>query len=59
MRISVTKERVEAIRFLLEQEWSGDKTHASAQDVLSMAGKLWNLTYIFRAGRYFVWQFLR
>ena len=54
MRISVTKERVEAMRLILEQEWSGGKTYASTQDVLSMAGTLWNLTYIIRAGRYFV-----
>ena len=24
-----------------------------------MAGKLWNLTYVVRAGRYFLWRFLR
>ena len=24
-----------------------------------MAGKLWNLTYVVRAGRYFVWRLLR
>ena len=59
MRISVTKERIEAIRLLLELEWPSSKTHAGAQAVLSMAGKLWNLTYVVRAGRYFVWQLLR
>ena len=59
MRISVTKERIEAIRLLLELEWPRSKTHAGAQAVLSMAGKLWNLTYVVRAGRYFVWQLLR
>ena len=29
------------------------------QDVLSMAGKLWNLAYMVRGRRYFVWQLLR
>ena len=58
MRISVTKERVEAIRCLLNLEWPSSRTHAGAQAVPSMAGKLWNLTYVVRAGRYFVWQLL-
>ena len=31
----------------------------SARDVLSVAGKLWNLTYVVRAGKYFVWRLLR
>ena len=51
MRISVTKERVEAIRCILDLEWPSSRTHAGAQAVLSMAGKLWNLTYVVRAGR--------
>lgn len=29
------------------------------QDVLSLAGKLWNLTSVMRAGKYFVWHLLR
>ena len=29
------------------------------RDVLNVAGKLWNLTYVVRAGRYFVWRLLR
>ena len=59
MRISITKERVDAIRDTLEQDWPRSKQYAQAQDVLSMAGKLWNLTYVARAGRYFVCQLLR
>ena len=59
MRVSVTKERVEAIGLILEQEWLWGETHASVQDVLNMGGQLWNLTYIIRAGRSFVWPLLR
>lgn len=29
------------------------------QEVLSLAGKLWNLTSVMRAGKYFVWHLLR
>ena len=58
MRISVTKERVEAIRHVLEREWSSRGKHAGAQAVMSIAGKLWNLTYVVRAVRYFFWQLL-
>lgn len=28
-------------------------------EVLNMAGKLWSLTYVVRAGTHFVWQLLR
>ena len=58
-RIATTPERVEAIRTTLESDWPCDRKQASVQDVLSIAGKLWNLTYVIRAGRYFVWQLLR
>ena len=44
---------------LLDFEWPSSRTHAGAQAVLSMAGKLWNLTYVARAGRCFVGQLLR
>ena len=43
---------------MLEQEWPFTRKQASAQKVLSVAGKLCNLTYLARAGRYFVWQLL-
>ena len=56
LRISVTEEKIAAIRRTLEQEWPLTRKQASAQEVLSVAGKLWNLTYVVRAGRYFVWQ---
>ena len=47
------------MRCILYLEWPSSRTHAGAQAVLSMAGKLWNLTYGDRAGRYFVWQLTR
>ena len=59
MRISITRENVAALRDLLEREWLSERAEASAQEVLSIAGKLWNLTFVVRAGRYFVWQLLR
>ena len=31
----------------------------TARDMINMAGKLWNLMYVVRAGRYFVWRLLR
>ena len=59
MRNSITRENVAALRDLLEREWLSERAEASAQEVLSIAGKLWNLTFVVRAGRYFVWQLLR
>ena len=58
LRISVTEGEIAAIRLTLEQEWPITRKQASAQEVLSVAEKLWNLTYVVRAGRYFVWQLL-
>ena len=58
LRISVTEGNIAAIRLTLKQEWPPTRKQASAQEVLSVAGKLWNLTYVVRAGRYFVWQLL-
>ena len=58
VRITVTEGKISAIRLTLEQEWPLTRKQASAQEVLSVAGKLWNLTYVVRAGRYFVWQLL-
>ena len=55
----MAEERIEATRLIPEPERSGGKTHVSAQDDLSMAGKLWNFTYIIRAGRYFVRELSR
>lgn len=59
MRIPNTREKVEAIRNLLLREWESTRSHAGRQDVLKVAGELWNLTFVVRAGRYCVWQLLR
>ena len=59
MRISFLREKADAIKRLLRDPWPASRRHAKARAVLSMAWKRWNLTYIVRAGRYFVWSPLR
>ena len=59
MIISFAREIAEAIERLLYGQLPVSIMQAKARDVLSMAGKLWNLTYVVRAGRYFVWRLLR
>ena len=49
---------VDAIKRLLNEQWPVITRQAKVREVLSMAGKLWNLTNV-RAGRYFVWRLLR
>eukprot|EP00904_Undaria_pinnatifida_P013748 jgi/Undpi1/9503/HiC_scaffold_27.g11959.m1 len=49
MRISVPREKIEAMKRLLFEQWPQSSREATARDVLSMAGKLWNLTYVVRA----------
>ena len=56
MRISVPREN---LQILLFEQWLQSRREATARDVLSMAGKLWKLTYVLRAGRYSVWRLLR
>ena len=51
MRISVPRENIEAIKRLLLEQWPQNRREATARDVLSLAGKLWNLKYAIRAGR--------
>ena len=58
LRISVTEEKIAAIRLTLEQQSPLNRKQASAQEVLSVPEKLWNLIYVVRAGRYFVSQLL-
>ena len=60
MRISLTRKTIVAIKIMLADHWPTSRRHAKARNVLinSMAGKLWNLTYVVRAGRYFVWRLL-
>ena len=55
----MTREKIEAIDNLLHDQSPSRRRSARARDVLSMAGKLWNLTYVVRAGRYFEWRLLR
>ena len=58
MRISLAREKTEAIKAV----WTitGLRTDdAPKQGTSSASGKLWNLTYVVRAGRYFVWRLLR
>ena len=59
MQISVTVEKAQAIKTALVNDWPRDRHSATAQEVVSIAGKLWNLTYVVRAGKYFVWRLLR
>ena len=59
MRISFPREKVDAIKRLQHEQCPVTRRQAKVREVLSMAGKLWNLTYVVRAGRYFVWRLLR
>ena len=47
------------IKTVLVDDCSRCRRRATAQEVFSVAGKLWNLTYVIRAGKYFVWRLLR
>ena len=44
---------------MLLEQWPHSRRKAMARDVYSMAGKVWNLTHVVRAIRYFVWRLLR
>ena len=48
----------DTMRISKKDKWPQSKREATARDALSMAGKLWNLTYLIRAGRYVVWRLL-
>ena len=56
---SSTRAKPETIKRLLVDHWPTSRRDATARDVLSIAGKLWNLTYVVRPGGYFVWRLLR
>ena len=58
MRISFPREKVDAIKTLLCKQWLLTRRKEKVREVLSMAGKLVNLTYVVRAVRYFVWRLL-
>ena len=59
LEISVTTEKAQAIKTALVDDWLRCKRRATAQEVFNFAGKPWNLTYVIRAGKYFVWRLLR
>ena len=58
LEISVTTKKAQAIKTALVDDWPHCRYRATAQEVFSIAGKLWNLTYVVRAGKYFVWRLL-
>ena len=59
MKISFPRVNVDGIKILLRDQWPVTRRQAKVREVLSMAGKLWDLTYVVRAGQYFVWRLLR
>ena len=59
LRISCTREKTEAMKRSLFDYWPASRRQAKAREVLSMESKLWNLTCVVRAGRYFVGRLLR
>ena len=59
LEISVTTKKAQAIKTALVDDWPRCRRRATAQEVFSCAGKLWNLTYVIRAGKYFVWRLPR
>ena len=56
MRISVSREKIEALQQALQTEWPSTRRSATAREILSLVGKLWNITYALRPGKYFVWR---
>ena len=59
LEISVTTKKAQAIKMALVDDWPRCKRRVTAQEMFSFAGKLWNLTYVIRAGKYFVCRLLR
>ena len=53
IKISFPRVKVDEINNLLSGQWPVTGRPAKGREVLSMAGKLWKLTYVVRAGRYF------
>ena len=49
--ISCTREKTESIKILLFEHWPASRQQEKAREVLSLACKLWKLTYLVRAGR--------
>lgn len=42
----------------LLNDWPASREVASAREVPSLTGKVWSVTFVLRAGKYFVWQLL-
>ena len=59
LEVLVTTKQAQAIKTALVDDWPRCRRRATAQEVFSFAGKLWNLTYVIRAGKYLVWRLLR
>ena len=59
LEISVTTKKAQVVKTALVDDWPRCRWRATAQGVFRFAGKLWNLTYVIRAGKYFVWRLLR
>ena len=57
--IAATTKKAQAIKTALVDDWPRCRRQATAHEVFGFAGKLWNLMYVIRAGKYFVWRFLR
>ena len=59
IKISFPRVKVDAIKSLLREQWPVTRRQAKVREVLIMARKLWKLTYVVRAGKYFLWRLLR
>ena len=59
LRMSLPREKVDAIKRELREQWPVHRRQAKAREVARVAGKLWNLRCVVRAGGYFVWRLLR
>ena len=59
LEISVTTKKAQVIKAALVDDWPRYRRRTTAQEVFSIADKLWNLTYVIRAGKHFVWRLLR
>ena len=59
MKTLFPSEKVDAIKRSLSEQWPVDRRQGKVRKVLSMAGKLWNLTYVVRADIYLLWRLLR
>ena len=57
-KISLPRVKVDAIKKLLREQRPVTRKQAKVGEADRMAGKLWNLTYVVRAGRYFVSRML-